>query len=104
MMPLKDTRALNDSIEQQGYIIGEMQDAIDREEPLFCDLIDAVAAGKVTPRDAKIIVRLKVAAWNLDLDQWRRIRAVNAKEANYRYLPESLKIASIQAPLPRVTA
>jgi hypothetical protein len=100
MRHIKVLSGLNQAIEDFGYALGEAEDFIHREEPNFCDLIDAVAFGKMSSTEARHIVHQAFAQARKDVGQWRRLRADAAEEGGFPYLHDSLKVGRVIALLP----
>ena len=91
---------LNAAIEDFGFALGEAQDFIEREELNFCDLVDDVAFGKLSSREAKQRIHLAFDQARRDVGQWRRLRADAAEEGGFPYLHESLRVGRVVVDLP----
>lgn len=87
----KVLEGLNAAFEGFGYAIGEAEDFLSREEPRFCDLIDDVAEGKITPRQAKQTVHEVMGRAADDLNKWRVMRAYDADWSGFPHLHDSLR-------------
>lgn len=95
---------VNSIVEDFGYAIGEAEDFINREEPHVCDLIDAVAFGKMSSREAKYEWRMVCTKARRDIGEWRGIRVADATQVGFPYLPEPRRIATIVALVPEGAA
>ncbi len=104
MRHIKVLSGLNQAIEDWGYALGEAQDFIEREEPHFCDLIDDVALGKLSSREARAIVHDLFAKARMDVGEWKGLRAVAATDGGFPYLHDSLKVGRVVALLPEGAA
>lgn len=92
MQHLKDDAVITDLIEDFGYVIGDMQDYIDQQEPNLLALIENVASGRVSVGDAKSVVRLIAIHVNNDLNDYRALRAKSAQKLRHPYLHPTLRI------------
>lgn len=81
---------LHEVVEDFGYVLGDIEDAIDREEPHFCDLIHKVAVGRLSASEAERIVHEVCGQWRRDLDQYKALRSNAARKYGYPHLHESL--------------
>lgn len=105
MRNIKILEGFNSMTEAFGFALGEVEDWIDRNEPLIPDLIDKVAAGRISPQDAKRLWRNEILNARTQLEGWRKERAMDAFEYKYKHLnQELLPFMRIVKPIPRETA
>ena len=105
MRPIKILEGFNEMTEQFGFALGEVDDWLDRNEPLVPDLIDKVAAGKISPADAKRLWRAEITNARQQMEAWRTERAMDAFEYKYKHLNQTLfPFVRVVARLPKETA
>lgn len=105
MRNIKILEGFNEMTEAFGFALGEVEDWIERNETLVTDLIDKVAAGRISPQDAKRLWRAEITNARNQLEGWRKERAMDAFEYKYKHLNQELfPFVRVVAHLPKETA